>query len=235
MEKIKVLIVDDNANNAQELCDFLKTKGKFVCVKSDSAKFKEECRKDDFDFAILDIELQNSDGFDVAMTLKKINKDVAIIFLTNRNTEDDKLRAFAIGADDYIVKPYFKEELVARCNAIARRSKITRKRTKIFEIGKFSFNYNTRMVTYQYDDGEIERLKLTSKEAEIMKIFCQNVNRVVERPIILQRVWHNDNYFAARSMDVYITKLRKYFSNFHDVEIVNQHGVGFKLSIAEED
>lgn len=180
---------------------------------------------------ILDVMMPVKDGFAAAIEIKKIKKNVPIIFLTAKNQEQDKLNGFALGADDYLTKPFSMDELLMRINVITRRTRVSSDDENIFEISNFLFDYNRQMMTYTNPQtGEKENLKLTSKEAELLRIFCLTPNQVVDRSTILQKIWRNDTYFNARSMDVYITKLRKYLRKDPNVDIVNQHGVGFKLA-----
>ena len=149
-----------------------------------------------------------------------------MLFLTARNLEADKLKGFEIGADDYLTKPFSMEELLARINAVIRRSFDENKpENNIFTIGKFTFDYNHQILSI---DGEERRL--TSKESELLRLFCINFNQLVDRTSTLQKIWKDDSYFAARSMDVYITRIRRYLRPDPSVQIINVHGVGFKLT-----
>ena len=178
------------------------------------------------DLLILDVMMPVKDGFAVAKEVRRLDKRVPIIFLTAKSLEADKLKGFEIGADDYITKPFSMNELLARINATIRRSFDENKpENNIFNIGKFVFDHSRQTLTI---DGE-ER-HLTSKECELMRVFALNFNQIVDRTTTLQKIWKTDSIFAARSMDVYITKLRKYLSADPSLQIINVHGVGFKLT-----
>jgi DNA-binding response OmpR family regulator len=143
--------------------------------------------------------------------------------------QEDKLKGFELGADDYITKPFSMEELLVRMKAILRRVKYDKddfKKKGIFILGQFTFDYNRQILTLK----KVEQ-KLTSKEAELLKMLCENTNEVLDRSIALNKIWYDDSYFNARSMDVYITKLRKYLKGDPNVELMNVHGVGFKLVV----
>ena len=169
------------------------------------------------------------DGFAVAKEIRKVDKKVPIIFLTAKNLEEDKLKGFEVGADDYMTKPFSMEELLARLNATMRRSfNEDRPDKNVFRIGNFTFDYVHQTLAI---DDNVQRL--TAKECDLLRIFAINFNQLVDRNTTLQKIWKDDSYFAARSMDVYITKLRKYLKADPTVEIVNVHGVGFKLTHKE--
>jgi two-component system OmpR family response regulator len=168
------------------------------------------------------------DGFTLAKEIRNLDKQIPIIFLTAKSLKTDKVEGFESGADDYMTKPFSMEELLMRVNAILRRTHgieaPVQANQSNFEIGTLSFDYNKRSLT-----GNDLDQKLTSKEAELLKLLCENKNDVMERSVALNKIWRDDSYFNARSMDVYITKLRKYLKFDPSVEIVNMHGRGFKL------
>ena len=171
------------------------------------------------------------DGFTVAKELRRIDKNIPILFLTAKSLEADKLKGFEVGADDYITKPFSMDELLARINATIRRSFDENKpENNQFNIGKFKFDYNYQTLTFEGKEPQ----RLTSKESELLRLFCINFNQLIDRSSTLQKIWKDDSYFAARSMDVYITKLRKYLKDDPAVQIVNVHGVGFKLTIKQD-
>lgn len=169
------------------------------------------------------------DGFTLAAEIRKLDKKVPILFLTAKAMQDDKLKGSELGADDYLTKPFSMEELMLRMKAIIRRSAEDTVRLTVFKIGKFTFDYNRQLLTHE--NGE--ESKLTSKESELLRLFSENLNRVLDRSVALNKIWYDDSYFNARSMDVYITKLRKYFKNDSSIELMNVHGVGFKLLVNE--
>jgi DNA-binding response OmpR family regulator len=169
------------------------------------------------------------DGFTLAKEIRQIDKKVPILFLTAKSMQEDKLKGFELGADDYLTKPFSMEELIMRMQAIIRRTgeaTLNKNQIHLYEIGKLNFDFNRQVLKTPE-----EELKLTSKEAGLLKLLCENVNDVLDRSVALKKVWFDDSYFNARSMDVYITKLRKYLKADPDIELLNVHGVGFKLVI----
>jgi DNA-binding response OmpR family regulator len=168
------------------------------------------------------------DGFTLAKEIRNTNKQIPIIFLTAKSLKEDKIEGFQSGADDYLTKPFSMEELLLRIKAILRRTQgkySINTDLKHFEIGILNFDYDRRILK----DNISKEQKLTSKEAELLKLLCENRNDVLERSVALNKIWKDDSYFNARSMDVYITKLRKYLKVDPKLEIVNMHGRGFKL------
>lgn len=226
---IKLLVAEDDPNLGIILKAYLTQKGYTVVLAVDGEAALETFREEDVDACILDVMMPIKDGFTVAKEIRRVDKRVPILFLTAKNLEADKLKGFEIGADDYITKPFSMEELLARINATIRRSYDENKpENNVFTLGKFTFDYNHMTLTIE---GKEQRL--TAKESDLLRLFCINYNQVVERTNTLQKIWKDDSYFAARSMDVYITKLRKYLSADPNVQIVNIHGVGFKLTTVE--
>lgn len=223
---IKLLVAEDDPNLGTILKAYLSQKGFTVTLVTDGQAAIDTFRGNDIDVCILDVMMPVKDGFAVAKEVRRLDKRVPIIFLTAKSLEADKLKGFEIGADDYITKPFSMNELLARINATIRRSFDENKpENNIFNIGKFVFDHSRQTLTI---DGE-ER-HLTSKECELMRVFALNFNQIVDRTTTLQKIWKTDSIFAARSMDVYITKLRKYLSADPSLQIINVHGVGFKLT-----
>jgi len=224
MSKIRILLAEDDANLGLVLSTFLKAKNFDVslCVNGEIAleRFKTQM----FDFLILDVMMPIKDGFSVAKEIRETDQDIPILFLTAKSMQDDKLKGFSSGADDYMTKPFGMEELLARINAILKRTYKGNQRETIFEIGDVSFNYATQKITI---DGE--ESKLTTKENELFYVLVKNKGEILDRNAALRHVWGDDNYFNGRSMDVYITKLRKLIKKSDKVEILNVHGKGFKL------
>lgn len=231
MTQAKILLAEDDINLGPLLKAYLEQKGFSCSLAKDGAAAVELFLNNTYSLCVLDVMMPVKDGFSAAIEMKRINKNVPIIFLTAKSQEQDKINGFSLGADDYLTKPFSMDELLMRINVITRRSRLTSDDDNIFEISNYLFDYNRQMMTYtDPETGEKENFKLTSKEAELLRIFCLTPNQVVDRSTILQKIWRNDTYFNARSMDVYITKLRKYLKKDPNVNIVNQHGVGFKLA-----
>ena len=169
--------------------------------------------------------MPKKDGFQLAQEIRMVNTDVPIIFLTAREGKDDKLEGFKLGADDYITKPFSMEELVLRIEAILRRVKGKKgKDVTVYRIGKFTFD-TQRQVLFTDDSSD----NLTTKESELLSLLCSHMNEILERNFALKTIWIDDNYFNARSMDVYITKLRKKLKDDENIQIINIHGKGYKL------
>lgn len=223
-----ILLVEDDPNLGSLLQEYLNAKGFDCDLETDGDKGLKAFLKKDYDLCALDVMMPIKDGFTLAKEIRNTNKNVPIIFLTAKALKEDKIEGFQSGADDYLTKPFSMEELLLRIKAILRRTKggeSVSKEKKHFEIGSLKFDFDRR--TLKSENGEEQ--KLTSKEADLLKLLCENMNDVLERSVALNKIWKDDSYFNARSMDVYITKLRKYLRADEKLEIVNMHGRGFKL------
>lgn len=225
---IKILFVEDDHNLGMLLKENLKNKGYETTWCRDGEEGIDRFRRDKFNLCILDVMLPYKDGFSLSKEIKQINTNIPIIFLTARCLQDDRIKGFELGCDDYITKPFSTQELCMRIGAILKRSNGHVSQTKHFQLGKFLFDA-TKM-TLQI--GEEQR-KLSSKESELLHILSENKNELVQRNTILEKVWGNDDYFSAKSMDVYISKIRKMLKSDPSVEILNAYGVGFKMIINE--
>ncbi|MCK5847108.1 MAG: response regulator transcription factor [Bacteroidales bacterium] len=228
MEEFKILLAEDDPNLGKILKAFLEAKGFVVdlFINGEEALMGFH-KKNDYQILVLDVMMPIMDGFTLASNVRKSGSKVPILFLTAKSLEEDKLKGFEIGGDDYITKPFNMELLLARLNAILRRSGAGAKDNDgiaEYKIGKFTYNYEHQKLSA---DGLDQ--KLTSKEAELMKMLCDHENEVLDRRIALNKIWKDDSYFNARSMDVYITKLRKYLKSDETIQIINVHGIGFKL------
>ena len=167
------------------------------------------------------------DGFSVAKEVRSSNPKIPIMFLTAKTLQEDKLKGFETGADDYLTKPFSMEELLMRLQAILRRTEESGRNAEnenTYKIGRYTFDFNRQVLTIKGKEK-----KLTSKEAGLLRLLCSNANEVLERSTALNKIWSDDSYFNARSMDVYIVKLRKYLKEDPSVELINVHGIGFKL------
>lgn len=229
--KYRILLAEDDPNLGSVLKDSFELEDNYVELFTDGEKAWKAFNKDDFDICILDVMMPIKDGFTLAKEIRKVDKEIPIVFLTAKSLPEDKIEGLKIGADDYMTKPFSFEELNLRINAIMRRIEaafLPDEDQIEFNIGKYSYNDEDRLLKI----GNKEQ-KLTTKEAELLKILAYNVNKVLDREIALKSIWGNDNYFTGRSMDVYITKLRKYLKEDENIEIVNIHGKGFKLLVRE--
>jgi DNA-binding response OmpR family regulator len=226
-KNLRILLAEDDKNLGDILKTYLEAKGypTVLCVNGQDAF--ELFTKENFDFIILDIMMPLKDGFTVAREIRKSNKKIPILFLTAKSMQDDILKGFQLGADDYITKPFSMEVLLMRMNAILRRTQGNEKsvpQTSTYRIGNFIFDHQRQILSM----NDIEQ-KLTAKEADLLNLLCQNANEVLDRSVALKEIWRDDSYFNARSMDVYITKLRKFLRDDPEVELLNVHGIGFKL------
>ena len=224
----KILLAEDDENLGLLLKEYLNAKSFSTDLFEDGKKAYDGFCNDCYDLCILDVMMPVMDGFTLARDIRAINKDMPIIFLTARSMKDDVLEGFKIGADDYIAKPFNMDELLFRIEAVLRRVKKndTPFISPIYTLGKYTFDSQKQVL--QCDEHSY---KLTTKEAELLKLLCDNANQILERNYALKTIWEDDNYFNARSMDVYITKLRKYLKDETSVEILNVHGKGFKLVV----
>jgi len=222
----KILLVEDDSNLSTILKEFLSVKGFEITQALNGEEGFDHFKKRKFDICLIDVMMPKMDGFTLAKKIRLMDKQTPFLFLTAKAMTDDKIEGFKIGADDYVTKPFSMEELIMRINAILKRSKpVIEEKEKIeFKIGIYTFNYDRRSLINQ----NIEQ-KLTPKECELLKLLCLYENKVLERAEALTRIWHDDNYFNARSMDVYITKLRNYLKHDKSIELVNVHGTGYKL------
>lgn len=225
-EKQRILLCEDDENLGMLLREYLQAKGYYAELCPDGDAGYKAFLKGKFDLCVLDVMMPIKDGFTLAQEIRSVNPEIPIIFLTAKTLNEDILEGFKIGADDYITKPFSMEELIARLNATLRRSFDDNKpENSIFSIGNYTFDYNRQLLIINNEEQ-----KLTAKESELLRMYCVNFNQLVERVTTLQKIWKDDSYFAARSMDVYITKLRKYLSKDPDIQLVNMHGIGFKLT-----
>lgn len=205
--------------------DNLAHKGYEVTLCKDGEQGNEVFDEQHFDLCIFDVMMPKKDGFSLAQDVRKRNKGVPILFVTAKAMLEDKLEGFRAGGDDYIVKPFSMEELVARIEVFLRRSN-GHANDAHYALGNFSFDSRNFRLSHPSGDK-----MLTQKEAEVMTMLCSHKERVLKREEILKAVWGDDDYFMGRSLDVFISKLRKYLKDDPNVEIVNYHGVGFKLEV----
>ncbi len=227
----KILLAEDDPNLGDILKDYLELKGKFdVRLAKDGEEGLRLFNKERFDLCILDVMMPRKDGFSLGKDIRNANPDIPIIFATAKGMIEDKAEAFGLGGDDYITKPFRVEELLLRINALLKRAaKDTVEEEALpthFEIGSYTFDYTAQVIT-----RDEHKQKLSTKEAELLRLLCLNKNDVLTREEALLKIWHDDNYFNGRSMDVFLSKLRKYLREDPNVEIVNVHGKGYKLLV----
>lgn len=224
----KILLAEDDPGLGFVIKDALSMKGYEVLLCTDGESGYQAFRRQRFDLCILDVMMPRKDGFTLAQNIREKNIEIPILFITAKSMLEDKITGFASGGDDYLVKPFSVEELCMRIEVFLRRSNGTASAGEILRLGKYTFD--PRNLTLKHAQG----LKaLTQKETDVLSLLCHNQDRVLKREEILKKVWGDDDYFLGRSMDVFISKLRKYLKDDPTIEIVNYHGVGFRLEIKE--
>jgi two-component system OmpR family response regulator len=225
--KKKVLLVEDDINLGNLLQDSLEIKNYEVVLKRNGEDAFNDFKINKYDMCILDVMMPKKDGFTLAKDIRRMNNNIPIIFLTAKALKEDTIEGLKLGADDYITKPFSMEELTLRMeNIFKRMPKAEVSNQNQFKIGRFDFDNTHRTLRIGANEA-----KLTTKESELLKMLAVYADRILEREVALNAVWGTDSYFAGRSMDVYIAKLRKYLKEDTNVEILNIHGTGFKLIV----
>ena len=226
MNNIRILLAEDDNNLGILLRNYLSAKNYETDLFINGSLALEAFPKRSYGLCILDIMMPEMDGLTLAKEIRLTNTGIPIIFLTAKNQKEDIIEGFKSGADDYITKPFSMEELLYRIEAILRRttSPAINKNNESYTIGVYSFDPLKQMLGYKD-----QTIKLTTKESELLELLCRHGNEILERNYALKTIWIDDNYFNARSMDVYITRLRKYLKKDPSVKILNVHGRGYKL------
>jgi len=229
-DKPKILLVEDDHNFGSVLKSYLEMNDFSVDWVDDGKHALQTFHSGNYQLCVLDIMLPNIDGITIAKNIKELNPTIPFIFLTAKTLKEDILKGYQTGAFDYLTKPFDSEVLIYKIKAILQRNKTTNQLSEqdedIFQLGKYTFEYRVRSLFY--DDKNI---KLSPKEAELLKLLCTHKNDILYRDLALKSIWGEDSYFTTRSMDVYITKLRKYLKNDPSIEILNVHGNGYRLLI----
>lgn len=229
-EKINILLCEDDENLGMLLREYLNAKGYAADLCPDGEEGYKAFHQNQYDLCVFDVMMPKKDGFTLAQEIRQENTEIPIIFLTAKTLKEDILEGFKIGADDYLTKPFSMEELTFRIEAILRRVHGKKnKEVSIYKIGRFTFDAQKQLLCI--DDRQT---KLTTKESELLALLCANANEILQREFALKTIWLDDNFFNARSMDVYITKLRKHLKEDPSVEIINIHGKGYKIIIPVE-
>lgn len=226
MDKSKILVAEDDINLGALLKQYLIVKGYLVDLVSDGENAYSYFMKNDYDLCILDVMMPKMDGFTLGKKIKNIHSQMPIIYLTAKSFKEDVLHGFELGADDYITKPFEMEEVLVRVEAVLRRTKKNSEKINTYTLGKYQFDTISQELLI-----EGKSTKLTSKESELLELLIENKNSLVERNFALKKIWGDDSIFNARSMDVYITKLRKYLQEDENIKIINVHSKGFKLVV----
>lgn len=226
MDTIKLLLAEDDVNLGKVLTTYLEAKGYSVQHANNGEEAYDIFCKFDFDICLIDVMMPLKDGFTLAKEIRKMDEQIPIVFLTAKNLQEDMIEGLSIGGDDYITKPFSMEVLLARLQALIRRivPEGGKNVQTVFQFGNTTFDANRQTLTIK----GVEQ-KLTTRESELLLMLIQKKNEVLEREYVLKKIWGDDSYYNARSMDVYITKLRKHFKNEPSVQIINIHGIGFKL------
>ena len=223
----KILLVEDDENLGFVIKDNLELADFEVVWCKDGESGWENCQTNSFDICIFDVMLPKMDGFRLVKEMRKTDKQTPVIMLTAKNMKEDVLAGFRYGADDYVAKPFDMDELLLRISVFLRRTKNDRERTATYDIGHFKFDRDNFLLI-----NEGNKQVLTEREALLLELFCQQANTIVKRADILEKIWGENDYFLGRSLDVFISRLRKYLRSDERIEIINHHGVGFKLSIS---
>lgn len=230
IKDIKILLAEDDTNLGFVVQDNLKSNGYKVTLCTDGELALKTFADESFDLCILDVMMPKKDGFAVAETIREVNKEIPIIFLTAKSMQVDKVKGFMLGADDYITKPFDFQEFTLRIESILRRTKILgsslEEKIENYTIGAYQFDVKNQLLQHQKEEK-----RLTKKETRILSYLCEHINDIAPREMILKNIWGNDDYFSGRSLDVFISKLRKYLSEDKKISITNIHGVGFKLEV----
>lgn len=226
----KILLVEDDTSLGFVISDHLKSIGYNVTLCCDGVEAIQRFNQEKFHMCIFDVMMPKKDGFTLAQEVRMVDKDIPILFLTAKSMTEDKVAGFKAGGDDYLTKPFNFDEFELRIQSLLKRVNIslTDDTATIFKLGKYTFDSEQHEIQL----GK-EVKTLTKKENQILKMLCKNLNHVIAREIVLNAVWGQDDYFVGRSLDVFITKLRKYLSEDEKVQILNIHGVGFKLECPE--
>lgn len=223
----KVLLVEDDPNLGFMVQEHLQLNGFEVTLCMNGKDGLSAFKNQRFDLCLVDIMMPKMDGFTFAGQIRTVNQDIPLIFLTAKSLKEDKIRGFRIGCDDYITKPFSVEELMLRIQAVLRRAGGESASRIVFEIGEYVFDSKKQTLT-----RTDTTLRLTSRESELLRLLCLHRNRTLERDVALRQIWGDTGYFSGRSMDVFVSKLRKYLKDDPRVEIINVHGRGYKLIVS---
>jgi len=229
--KASIFLVEDDHNFGSVLKAYLEMNGYLVSWIDDGKDALKEFGQQPYDICLLDVMLPNLDGFSIASGIKKIRPEIPFIFLTAKTLKEDILKGYSTGADDYVTKPFDSEVLICKIEAILTRasgSALTAPEQELFTLGKYTFNHDLREIVL--DDI---KQKLSPKEADLLRMLCQHRNEVLPRELALRTIWGEESYFTTRSMDVFISKLRKYLKDDQAIQILNVHGNGFRLMISD--
>lgn len=228
-QPIRILLLEDDTNLGILIEEHLALQGYKVILCADGEEGLKRFAGDQFDLCLVDVMMPKLDGFAFAENVRCRNAEIPIMFLTARSLKEDKIKGFKIGCDDYLTKPFSIEELLLRIQAILKRTHnglAEKSLPTSFQLGKYVFDYRRQLLSLKS-----RQYKLTSKEAELLRLLCLNLNQTLQRDLALTQIWGEDNYFNSRSMDVFISRLRKYLKDDSRVELLSVHGTGFRLVV----
>lgn len=230
--KYRILLAEDDPNLSSVLADYFELLGYECNVAPDGESGIHLFNKQQFDLCVLDVMMPRKDGFTLACEIREKDKTTPIIFLTAKGLEEDRIKGFRLGCDDYIIKPFSSEELSLRIEAVLRRCYTPKEESirNIFPIGIYAFDIQNRIL-----DNGVKKQKLTHKEASLLQLLCENKNTLVTRENALKKIWGSNDYFLGRSMDVFIARLRKYLKEDSSINLITMHGIGFLLEIPENN
>lgn len=225
MDKQKILLVEDDENLGYVIQDLLSMNGYKVHLARDGKEGLLFFNKSTYDLCLIDVMMPKKDGFELAQDIQKLNNSVPLVFLTARNQKEDKIKGLKLGADDYITKPFDSDEFLLRVKAILRRGSTEKNNSeKEYKIGEYTFTPSSLILSKDNDNR-----RLTKKESALLKLLCEHKGKILERGVVSNLIWGDDSYFVGRSMDVFITRLRKYLNDDSTISITNIHGIGFRL------
>lgn len=229
-ERLKILLAEDDLNLGVLLVDYLETEGFDVKLCKDGEMALRTFQSDQFDLCLLDVMMPKMDGFSLAKDIRLKDKNVPVLFITAKSLKEDKFKGYALGADDYITKPFDEEELLWKIKAVVRRipEEKSESKTEIISVGKYLFNFTNQSLTLS---GKTKRI--TEKESDILLYLSNRRNNLIKREEMLKDLWGENDYFLGRSLDVFITKIRKYLKEDPNVSIENVFGVGFIFNVGE--
>ena len=228
-KKPHLLLVDDERQFSALTQEYLEAKGFEITLVHSGEAGLNTFKKNQFDLCVLDVKMPMKDGFALATEIRELNEQVPIIFLTGMTEKKERIKGLSLGADDYVTKPFSMEELYLRISNILKRSGFraqAQKEQANFKVGIYDFDASTRELSLQ---GNI--VKLTAIEAKLLKMFCETEHGLIERNLALKRIWGDDDMLRGRSLNVYVSKLRTYLKEDQNIEILNVHGVGYKMVI----
>lgn len=226
-ERLRILLAEDDLHLGMLLVDYLETEGFEVKLCKDGEMALRAFQNNSYDLCLLDVMMPKLDGFSLAKEIKAKDKKIPLIFITARSLKEDKLKGYGLDADDYVTKPFDEEELLWKIKAVARRSPRNAQKAVVVSIGKYSFDHNNQSLTI----GNKTK-RITERESDILNYLSNNRNKIIKREEMLKELWGENDYFLGRSLDVFLTKIRKYLKEDKNLNIENVFGVGFIFNVS---